>query len=269
VTIGDYSGMSVDHITARGTRREFVHGCAIACGALITGCRGEPPTGVSGSPRIIAVPGEPTVRGATGKSAFSAGATEALIYVPGNATWDTPLGMMVFLHGALRTVEEFVEAFRPAAEQAGVIVLAPYARAATWDAIRGDFGPDPVGIQNVMLRTFQRWRVDQARISLAGFSDGGTYALSIGLANGDTFPNVAAFSPGFFIDTNPVGKPKFFITHGTQDTVLIIDGTREIIVAELRARGYEVEYKEFDGPHAVPLLTANAYIARLGAGSGT
>lgn len=259
-------GMSLDRITAlRGTRRDFVQACAIGGGAFLTGCLGEPATGVRrNTPRIAAVPGEPTVRGATGKSRFFAGATEAVIYVPTTATWDTPLGMMVFLHGALRTVDEFVEAFRPAAEEAGVIVLAPYARVGTWDAIRGDFGPDPGGIQVAMLWTFQRWRVDPARISLAGFSDGGTYSLSVGLANGDVFPNVAAFSPGFFIDTEPVGRPKFFITHGTQDTILFIDGTREIIVPELRARGYDVEYKEFEGPHAVPLLTANAYIARLG-----
>jgi phospholipase/carboxylesterase len=248
-----------------GSRRDFVRGCAITGGALLTGCLGESPVGERrGTPRITAVPGIPSVKGGTGQQRFFAGTTEAFIYVPTTATWDKSLGMMVFLHGALRTVPEFIDAFAPAAEAAGVIVLCPYSRDQTWDAIRGDFGPDPVGIETAMLWTYLRWRIDPARIALAGFSDGGTYAITVGLANGDIFPNVAAFSPGFFIDTQPVGKPKFFITHGTQDTVLFIDGTREIIVPTLRDRGYDVEYKEFEGPHAVPLPTANSYIARLG-----
>jgi poly(3-hydroxybutyrate) depolymerase len=39
--------------------------------------------------------------------------------------------------------------------------------------------------------------VDPQRICVSGFSDGASYALSLGLANGDLFTHVAAFSPGF------------------------------------------------------------------------
>ena len=44
---------------------------------------------------------------------------------------------------------------------------------------------------------FERYSIDPGRIGLAGFSDGASYALSLGVANGDLFTHIMAFSPGF------------------------------------------------------------------------
>ena len=38
--------------------------------------------------------------------------------------------------------------------------------------------------------------IDPSRIAMAGFSDGASYSLSVGLANGDLFSAVFGFSPG-------------------------------------------------------------------------
>jgi phospholipase/carboxylesterase len=48
------------------------------------------------------------------------------------------------------------------------------------------------------------------------------------------------------------GKPRVFVSHGTQDQVLPIDDTSRRIVPGLKARGYDVTYREFEGPHRVP-----------------
>jgi predicted esterase len=40
-----------------------------------------------------------------------------------------------------------------------------------------------------------------------GFSDGASYALSLGLANGDLFTHVLGFSPGFMRVPRHVGRP--------------------------------------------------------------
>ncbi len=88
---------------------------------------------------------------------------------------------------------------------------------------------------------------------LSGFSDGGTYVIALGRANGDLFSRIAAYSPGFLIDVKATGRAPFLITHGTQDTVLPIDATSRRIVPALRSAGYTVDYREFTGPHAVPL----------------
>ena len=68
----------------------------------------------------------------------------------------------------------------------------------------------------------------------------------------DLFSRIVAFSPGFVVSRTPTGKPKIFITHGTGDTVLPIDQTSRVIVPALRNAGYDVEYHEFAGGHAVP-----------------
>jgi len=94
--------------------------------------------------------------------------------------------------------------------------------------------------------------VDFARLAVGGFSDGATYALSLGLINGDLFNRVVAFSPGFVIDGTPHGTPQFFISHGDADPILPIDRCGRRIVSELRKRGYEVTLREFAGGHEIP-----------------
>jgi phospholipase/carboxylesterase len=94
--------------------------------------------------------------------------------------------------------------------------------------------------------------VDPARVAVGGFSDGATYAISIGLINGDLFRRVIAFSPGFVVDGASHGTPRFFVSHGTVDRILPIDQCSRVIVPALRRHGYEVNFKEFDGGHTVP-----------------
>jgi phospholipase/carboxylesterase len=238
-------------------------GRLIGAGAL-AGCLGngvEP--GSQDGPHLSARPASPTVEGATGKSAFADPAVHGVVYVPSTTTRDTATPLVVFLHGALRTVDYFVDGLAPGAESSGVIVLAPYAAVDTWDAIHGAFGPDIAGIDAALRWVFARWQIDAARIVLSGFSDGGTYGLAVGRANGDLFARVVAYSPGFLIGITPEGRPPILITHGTQDTVLPIDQTSRVIVPELRRDGYDVDYREFVGPHAVPLEVANEVMADL------
>ncbi len=77
-------------------------------------------------------------------------------------------------------------------------------------------------------------------------------ALSLGLANGDLFPRVLACSPGFVIQAPPHGKPRFFFSHGTSDQVLPINECSRVIVPRLRAMGYDVTFREFEGRHELP-----------------
>jgi phospholipase/carboxylesterase len=140
----------------------------------------------------------------------------------------------------------------PSADQAGVVFVAPDSRDTTWDGIAGDFSDDVVFLNRVLERVFSTLDVDAARIAIGGFSDGATYALALGLANGDLFPRIVANSPGFLIETPARGRPRVFVSHGTADRILPIDQCSRVIVPKLRSRGYDVTFREFDGPHAVP-----------------
>ena len=134
----------------------------------------------------------------------------------------------------------------------GLVLMAPDARGSTWDAIGGMLSWDVAFIDRALTSAFSRVRVDPTRVRIIGFSDGATYSLTLGIINGDLFSRIVAFSPGFVVSRTATGKPKMFITHGTSDTVLPIDQTSRVIVPALRNAGYDVEYHEFDGGHAVP-----------------
>jgi len=162
------------------------------------------------------------------------------------------LPLLVYLHGATQRGEGMLRRIGAASDEAGIAVLAPDSRDVTWDAIRGDYGRDIVFLDRALERVFATVAIDPARIAIGGFSDGATYALSIGLINGDLFTHVIANSPGFIVNGPAHGKPRCFVSHGTSDQILPIDQCSRQIVPALRRNGYDVTFKEFDGRHEIP-----------------
>ena len=184
--------------------------------------------------------------------------------MPPSVERQTPTAVLLFLHGALRTVDVFVDGHQAGADSNGVIVVAPYASFGTWDAIYGTFDQDIDLLDATLEWVYERWTIDPDRVAISGFSDGGTYSLAVGRANGDYFSRIAAYSPGLLLDITPVGKPPILITHGTQDAVIPVQNTSGFIVPWLRQEGYAVDYREFDGPHAIPLSAVNSLLQMLG-----
>jgi predicted esterase len=175
----------------------------------------------------------------------------AMVYAPASAERKLRAPLVLFLHGAGMSAR-IIARLTDAADQTGSIVVAPKSVGVSWDAVRGPIGPDVENIDRVLNRIAELYPIDPARISIAGFSDGATYALALGRLNGTLFRNIVAFSPGILIPIVPRGSPPIFISHGTSDTILPIDMASRQFVPELRRQGYDVEYHEFDGPHAVP-----------------
>lgn len=175
---------------------------------------------------------------------------DTLLYVPPEA--ERPMPLVVSLHGAGGSARGGLDLLRHAAGEHGFAVLAPASRGSTWDAVGGDYGPDVAVLDRSLRRTFELVRVDPERISVAGFSDGASYALGLGLANGDLFSGIAAFSPGFAPPADRVGEPRVFVSHGVADEVLPIDRTSRRIVPALERDGYDVTFVEFDGGHTLP-----------------
>lgn len=183
----------------------------------------------------------------------------ALLYVPPG---DGPKRLVLTLHGATETPEDALMLLRPYANDQGLILLAPKSRAVTWDVVvQGGFGPDVSAIDRLLEQVLAEYPVED--VDVAGFSDGASYALSLGLTNGDLFRSVVAFSAGFIALQEPRGQPRIFISHGTHDSVLPIGRTSRRGVPRLRAAGYTVRYREFDGDHEVPRRVAREAAAWL------
>jgi phospholipase/carboxylesterase len=174
----------------------------------------------------------------------------AILYVPPSYNPATPTPLMLMLHGARGDGDRTLEQQRAVAEQHGVIVLSPSSRSGTWDAIRDEFAHDFAKLDELLTQTFDRCNVDAARIASGGISDGGTYAVSIGLMNGDLFTHIIAHSPGFIISSERAGKPAVYISHGRQDEVLSFDLCGARIAAQLEREGYAPRFDAFDGGHA-------------------
>jgi phospholipase/carboxylesterase len=189
--------------------------------------------------------------GATGKQTLGIGAErDGFIYVP--ASLDRgPLPLLVFFHGAGADAAQADSLLR-AAEQHRLLILSIDSRGTTWDMIDGEIGPDVAFLDAALRLTFERYAIDAAHIAFSGFSDGASYALSLGLANGHLFTHVLAFSPGFSSPPHRSGSPKLFVSHGTSDNILPINACSRRIVPRLRRDGYVVEYREFEGGHAMP-----------------
>ena len=181
---------------------------------------------------------------------------EALLFVPSAAAHgaDPPdaLPLVVMLHGSGGDARQGIDLVRAEAERQGVIVAAPRSRSYTWDLLVGGLGPDVETLDALLARVFVICPVEAGRVAIGGFSDGASYALSLGFANGDLFSHVLAFSPGFMAPPMVVGAPSVFVSHGTHDRVLPIARTSRRIVAELRDGGGDVHYDEFAGGHEVP-----------------
>src|SRR5215213_476806 len=212
--------------------------------------------------RLLARPGPPTETVSPGLHALGLERDrDALLLVPPGYRADRPAPFVLSLHGAGGDATSGLYPLRDLADEAGLILLSPAARQSTWDVIRGGYGPDVAFIDRALTAAFARCAVDPELLAVAGFSDGASYALSLGITNGDVFGHVMAFSPGFMAPADQRGEPRIFISHGTNDQVLAIDRTSRRIMPQLARAGYDVQYVEFDGPHTVPPEIARQALA--------
>jgi phospholipase/carboxylesterase len=176
---------------------------------------------------------------------------DGLVFAPEVAATGRPLPLVLMLHGAGADARSGVAPFVGQAEDAGVILLAPDSRRRTWDVLLDGYGPDVGFIDRALADVFGRFTVDPANVVVEGFSDGASYALGLGLANGDLFRRIVAFSPGY-VPSVGEGRPAVFVSHGVADEVLPIDRCSRRIVPTLRRRGYDVHYREFPEGHTIP-----------------
>ena len=223
--------------------------------------RGMHDTGKNGPTerRLRARPAQEMVAtvGPGGLQSIGVGVTRGdyLLHVPETYQTASPAPLMLWLHGAGGRARAFLSSeLQGQADAAGMLLLVPTSKEYTWDVVvgRGRYGSDVAVIDRVLESTFNRYAVDPARVAVGGFSDGASYALSLGITNGDLFTHVLAFSPGFMVPAETRGSPRVFISHGTRDEVLPIDRCSRRIVPQLERAGYDIRYREFEGGHAVP-----------------
>lgn len=187
----------------------------------------------------------------------------AYAYLPKGLT-GKPAPLLVSLYGAGGQPNQVLEVYKPYADQYGFILLIPVSAKGTWDMIEDlksrlgvelnvqpRYGKDLKAIDTALADVFTKVAVDPQKVGIAGFSDGATYALSVGTANPDLFKTIIAFSPGpAFVGRNVAGQ-HIFISHGEGDKVLSFANSRGN-AARLRVKSAQVVFEKFAGGHEVP-----------------
>ncbi|SHN42664.1 Predicted esterase [Duganella sacchari] len=210
--------------------------------------------------RQIAHQRQPPLETGTHQLSFADGRS-AILHVPPHADGQL-LPLLVLLHGAGGQHGGADHIALAYAVRHGGLLLMPASAGTSWDFLRGGYGPDLAFLDRTLLWTMQRYEVDQQAMAIAGFSDGASYALSVGLMNGDLFSDILAFSPGFMSPLRRQGQPRIFVAHGKDDPVLPVQ-RGQAIAQRLAQEGYAVEYQEFDGAHIVSPPVARAALQQL------
>lgn len=187
----------------------------------------------------------------------------AYAYLPKGMT-GAPMPLLIAFYGAGGQASEVLTSFRADADRDGFVLLIPVAKGATWDmivdlqsrmgvemTITPRYGKDIKALDQALGDLFNKVAIDPGRIGMMGFSNGATYALSVGTANPQLVSTVIAFSPGpaFLGKSSPAQR--IFISHGEQDEVLPYSYTRGI-VARIRVKKIPLMFVPFKGGHAVP-----------------
>lgn len=211
-----------------------------------------------GEPGRLEIPitHRPDSDAATGLQRFEEKALGGLFYIPHSYHLNKPLPLLILLHGRGGSASDWFGSYSRRAEAGRFIIVAPESSAKTWGS-SGDFGPDVSRINRALAVVFSRYAIARDRIIIGGLSDGASYALSLGLANGDRIRGVIAYSPSYIVGREGRGRPLFFVSHGLRDAIVPVTGTRRL-VAYLRNAGYAVDYREFNGGHEVPSAISDA-----------
>ncbi|ACC75777.1 esterase [Paraburkholderia phymatum] len=176
---------------------------------------------------------------------------DAILYVPAGLEPNARVPLFVMFHGAGGFPEKVLPFIEEHADRDKFLVLAPHSLYPTWDIVIGGSGPDLERLDRALVEVTSRYAIDPDRLAFAGFSDGASYALSMGITNGDIASHVIAFSGGFMSVFTQEGAPKVFIAHGIRDEQLSIETSGRANAAKLKAAGYDVQYVEFNGLHAI------------------
>jgi phospholipase/carboxylesterase len=235
--------------------------CLAALAAFIAPARADAPSG-----RLTARPGTapplpPAPRGGE-VTPLGLESRDAFLYAPASFSPRSALPLVVVLHGSGDDGRYMADALKTMADKHGVLLLAPSSRGHTWDVHHAPACDDTLFIDRALAKTFACTTVDAKRIALMGLSDGGAFTLSLGLANGDYFSDLQAFSASTFHVPATAGKPRLFVSHGRRDTIIPF-ATGQRIADTLSAAGYDVMFRPFDGGHEMPKDGLDAALNRF------
>lgn len=164
-------------------------------------------------------------------------------YLVLDAHHQKPAPLVVVLHGGGGNASRMLQRWQAVAQREGLIVVAPNAQKATWNALGccGDAqqqqSADTAFIQAMLKEVEQRTSVDQHRIYVVGFSNGGMLTYQLIAQQQAPFAAAAVVSAAMFpVQPQPQTAMPLLIVHGMQDRVVPIQGGKSQVRFVARAQ---------------------------------
>ncbi len=181
-------------------------------------------------------------------------------FVPSGVDPEKPSPLIVALHGFGGNAREMLARLKQPAERVGAIVASVQGLNKARDGFEwGGLRVAEITIDTAIEQLTKKYKIDQKRIVLVGFSQGGTMASAIGIARHRDVCGVLPIACGAVDVAQGVAKakiskgaalPKFFLMVGTEDYVL--EPMRKL-AEDLKNSGFKHEIKEYAGVgHSLP-----------------
>ena len=186
------------------------------------------------------------------------------LYIPSSPFLASARPLVVALHGGYGHGRDFIWTWIREARSRGFVICAPTAQAMTWSIGRIDL--DGKALTQHLEEVCSRVPIDRNRILLTGMSDGGTFALALGLTREEgIFSKIAAVScalPPVKIN-RPEEKHVLWI-HGAQDWIFPVERTVQAS-RYLQQSGVDLKLKVIpDLSHAYPRETNGTILKWFG-----
>jgi phospholipase/carboxylesterase len=188
----------------------------------------------------------------TGHVYVEQGPARAVLLTPTELDPGRRYPLITVLHGAGRQDEMLVKAVRDEPDKRGAFFLVPRSLLPTWDLIASSERPDLDFLEYAYDLIFRRYPIDPARQALLGYSDGASYALSVGLSNPTLFRAIMAWAAGFValapdFDPDAARKPDLLLEYGTHDPIFPFQHVALPMRANLERAGYTVVFRVDQG----------------------
>ncbi|HPC86832.1 MAG TPA: dienelactone hydrolase family protein [Smithellaceae bacterium] len=173
------------------------------------------------------------------------------LYIPPAPFGEHARSLVVALHGGYGHGRDFIWTWIREARSRGFVLCAPTAQAMTWSI--GRVETDAQMLLRHLEEVCTRVSIDRNRILLTGMSDGGTFALALGLTQENIFSKIAAVSCALPpVKINRAEEKHVLWIHGAQDWIFPVQRTVQAC-RYLQQSGVDIKLKVIpDLSHAYP-----------------
>jgi phospholipase/carboxylesterase len=160
--------------------------------------------------------------------------------------------LITVFHGAGRQDELIAKGLRDEPARRDALFFVPRSVQPTWDLIAGGPRTDLDFLEFAWDLIYRRYPIDFARQALMGYSDGASYALSIGLANPQHFSALIAWAAGFVrVDSAArvagAKRPRIYLEYGSHDELFPFEHVALPMRANLASAGFDVTFSVDEG----------------------